>query len=164
MWQHAASIRAAEEFEQEAAQRAPNGQPSARDQAAQSLEHFGSTVAASADNELLSRRLALADTTVRIDLADEEDLSLTLLLDRTPVEVVDGSTEAEVSITIASIDLGRLFTEDFHLPMAIARGRVLPRGPVRKFLRVMPIVRGLDDRLNDPDPGDDVASVANQID
>ena len=71
---------------------------------------------------------------------------------------------AEVSLTIASIDLDRLWLDDFHLPMAIVRGRVLPHGPVRKFLRVMPIVRGLDARLNDPDPGDDVAAVAQKID
>jgi hypothetical protein len=164
VWQDPASIRAAEQFEQQVAQQGPNGHPSARDQATQRLERFGATVAASADNELLSRRLALADTTVRIELADEEDLALTLLLDRTPIEVVDGSGDAEVGLTIASIDLERLWLEDFHLPMAIVRGRVLTRGPVRKFLRVMPIVRGLNARLNDPDPGDDVAAVAHKID
>jgi hypothetical protein len=164
VWQDPSSIGAAEEFEQQAAQRGPNGQPSAHDQAAARLERFGQTIAAGADNELLSRRLALADTTVRIELADEDDLALTLLFDRTPVEVVEGSTDADVSLTIASIDLDRLWLEDFHLPMAIVRGRVLPRGPVRKFLRVMPIVRGLNARLNDPDPADDVASVASKID
>jgi phospholipid/cholesterol/gamma-HCH transport system ATP-binding protein len=46
-------------------------------------------------------------------------------------------------MVLASIDLDRLFAHDFNLAMAIARGRVRVKGPVRKFLRVVPIVRGL---------------------
>jgi hypothetical protein len=164
VWQTPASIAAAERFEQQVAESGPNGHPSARDQASDILQRFGATVAASSDNEVLSRRLALADTTVGIELADEEDLALTLLLDREPIEVVDGSADPEISLTIASIDLERLWLDDFHLPMAIAHGRVRPRGPVRKFLRVMPILRGLDARLNDPSPAGDLTAVAQQID
>lgn len=164
VWQNSASISAAARFEQEIAQQPPNGRLSAHDQAAARLERFSDTVAASADDELLSRRLALADTTVRIQLADEDDLAVTLMLDRTPIEVLDGAGDAEVALTIASIDLDRLWLEDFHLPMAIVRGRVQPHGPVRKFLRVMPIVRGLDARLNNPDPAGGTAAVAHQID
>src|SRR5262249_882087 len=47
---------------------------------------------------------------------------------------------AEVSLRIASFDLAHLTSEDFRLPMAIARGRVAADGPVRKFLRVVPVL------------------------
>jgi phospholipid/cholesterol/gamma-HCH transport system ATP-binding protein len=89
----------------------------------------------------MSRRLSLADTTVELVLADEPDLAVTLLLDRMPVEVVQGGGQAEVRLDIASFDLSQLWTHEFQLPMAVARGRVRATGPVRKFLRVVPILR-----------------------
>jgi hypothetical protein len=44
-------------------------------------------------------------------------------------------------MSIVSVDLARLYSPDFHLAMAITRGRVGYSGPVRKFLRVTPVVR-----------------------
>jgi hypothetical protein len=96
---------------------------------------------AAAQNERLSRVLARANTTVRIELADDPELSITLLLDRYPIEVTQTAEPAEVEISIVSVDLARLYSPDFHLSMAIARGRVGYTGPVRKFLRVTPVVR-----------------------
>jgi hypothetical protein len=46
-----------------------------------------------------------------------------------------------VELSIASVDLDRLCSPDFHLAMAIARGRVQYQGDVRRFLRVTPVVR-----------------------
>jgi len=69
-----------------------------------------------------------ADTTVRIELADDPDLSVSLLLDREPIEVVDDAG-GEVELSIASVDLDRLCSPDFHLAMAIARGRVQYTAP-----------------------------------
>jgi hypothetical protein len=77
-----------------------------------------------------------------ITVADEDDVCATLLLDREPIEFVRGSSgAAEAEIRITSADLKRLFTEDFHLSMAIALGRVEASGPVRKFLRLAPVIR-----------------------
>jgi len=45
-----------------------------------------------------------------------------------------------VQLRIASYDLEQLWSEDFRLPMAIAKGRAEASGPVRKFLRVVPIL------------------------
>jgi hypothetical protein len=42
---------------------------------------------------------------------------------------------------IASVDLQRIWSPDFYLPMAIAKGRVRIAGPIRKFLRIVPILR-----------------------
>jgi hypothetical protein len=113
----------------------------ARRHCEQALERFRAAMAGAAGDAHLSRKLARADTTIRITLADEPDLGVTLRLDRTPIEVVSDSTDAEVSLTIASVDLDRLCSPEFHLAMAIARGRVQYVGEVRKFLRVTPIVR-----------------------
>jgi hypothetical protein len=107
----------------------------------EALQRFCAAMETAAADPNLSRKLARADTTVRITLADDPDLGVTLLLDRTPIEVVSDDTPAEVDLAIASVDLDRLCSPEFHLAMAIARGRVQYRGEVRKFLRVTPIVR-----------------------
>jgi phospholipid/cholesterol/gamma-HCH transport system ATP-binding protein len=105
------------------------------------LQEFGATIEDAADDEELSHRLSLAETTVEFILADEPDLSLTLLLDRNPIEVRrDYDEEAEISLRIASFDLEHLCSGEFKLAMAIARGRVVASGPVRKFLRVVPVL------------------------
>ncbi|HEX6390059.1 MAG TPA: ATP-binding cassette domain-containing protein [Solirubrobacteraceae bacterium] len=106
------------------------------------LDRFVTMLENAAADPEISQRLSLADTTVEIVLADEPDLSVTLLLDRTPVEVVDGGRDAEVRMYIASFDLERITSLDYKLPMAVARGRVRAEGPVRKFLRVAPILHG----------------------
>jgi hypothetical protein len=104
------------------------------------LQRFRAAMQTAAGDPNLSRKLARADTTIRITLADDPDLGVTLLLDRTPIEVVDAAP-AEVALSIASVDLDRLCSPEFHLAMAIARGRVQYTGNVRRFLRVTPIVR-----------------------
>jgi hypothetical protein len=114
---------------------------SARPDAEQALHSFTSMLEAGVRDKGLHDRLALAATTITITLADEPDLSATLLLDRSPVEFVDGVADAECQIWIASVDLERVWSPDFYLPMAIAKGRVRITGPVRKFLRIVPILR-----------------------
>jgi hypothetical protein len=105
------------------------------------LNRFCTAMEAAAQDTRLSRVLARANTTVRIELADDPELAVTLLLDRDPIEVIDSDQECEVEIAIVSVDLARLYSPDFHLSMAISRGRVGFTGPVRKFLRVTPVVR-----------------------
>jgi hypothetical protein len=105
------------------------------------LDRFCAAMEAAAQDERLSSVLARANTTVRICLADDPELCITLLLDRNPIEVADTDAPAEVEMSIVSVDLARLYSPDFHLAMAISRGRVRYTGPVRKFLRVTPVVR-----------------------
>ena len=105
------------------------------------LDRFTIAMRAAASDERLSEVLARAKTTVWVQLADDPDLGVTLLLDRNPVEIVDGHADTEVEISIVSADLDRLYSTEFHLPMAIARGRVRYRGHVRKFLQVTPVIR-----------------------
>jgi len=119
----------------------PANATAARRHAERALERFCAAMEAAADDSRLGNTLARANTTVHIALADEPDLDVTLLLDRSPIEVVDGDVGGDVKLSIASVDLDRLCSPDFHLAMAIARGRVQYEGDVRKFLQVTPVVR-----------------------
>jgi hypothetical protein len=105
------------------------------------LNRFCTAMEAAAEDQRLSSVLARADATVRIELADDPELFVTLLLDRDPIELTEDDVQAEVEMSIVSVDLARLYSPDFHLAMAITRGRVRYTGPVRKFLRVTPVVR-----------------------
>jgi phospholipid/cholesterol/gamma-HCH transport system ATP-binding protein len=148
IWSDPASQRAAKAFTEAQASRASDAREGAvshaREAAEAVLDRFEATMKAAAHNERVSRRLALADTSVRIELADEPDCALTLVFAGEGVEV-RGDEPAEVDISLSSVDLERLRSEDFNLSMAIARGRVQVSGPVRKFLRMMPIIRRLPD-------------------
>jgi hypothetical protein len=115
----------------------------ARRDAEEILDSFVRTLREGVASKRLDDRLALASTTVTITLADEPDLSTTLMLDRSPIEIVDGAVDSEAAMWIASADLQRIFWGDFYLPMAIANGRVRVRGTIRKFLRVVPILRSV---------------------
>ncbi len=127
-------------------------------ESARRLERFAETMETAAEDEELSRRFSLADTSVEIVLAERPDLAITLRLDRDPIEIMDGGGEAEIRLEIASYDLDQLWAEGFQLPMAIARGRVEASGPVRKFLRVVPILPRLAARHRDGEQ-DEVAVV-----
>jgi hypothetical protein len=115
----------------------------ARQDAEETLRSFVALLEEGVSTKGLDDRLALASTTVAITLADEPDLSTTLLLDRSPIEIVDGAVDSEARMWIASVDLRRMWWGDFYLPMAIAKGRVRVSGPIRKFLRVVPILRAV---------------------
>lgn len=118
-------------------------QSGTRGRAERALDVFAATIERGVNNHGLSQLMMLADTTLTITLADELDLSLTLLLDRDPVDVVDGEADAEARMWIASVDLERIWSRDFFLAMAITKGRVRMEGPIRKFLRVVPMLRTL---------------------
>jgi hypothetical protein len=117
----------------------------ARRQAERELDVFAATIERGVAERDIGGLLSLADTTLTVALADELDLAVTLLLDRGAVEVVDGDVGAEATIWIASVDLQRIWSSDFYLPIAITKGRVRMQGPVRKFLRIVPVLRGLAD-------------------
>jgi hypothetical protein len=116
-------------------------QSRARGDAEAELDRFMNTLEDGARDRGLHDRLAIANTSIALTVADEPDLSTTLLFDRTPIEVIDSLADHEARMWIASVDFPRIWSRDFYLPMAIAKGRVRIEGPVRKFLRVVPIMR-----------------------
>jgi hypothetical protein len=61
-------------------------------------------------------------------------------MDREPVEIRSGAVgDPEVEIFMSSSDIDSFWAGDLHLAMAIAEGKVQYTGPVRKFLRIVPI-------------------------
>lgn len=142
IWHDPEAVEAVRRFVQEWDRANPGGDgaASARAYTESALERFCDAIEAASRDERLSHVLGRADTTVRIELADDPGLAVTLLLDRQPIEVVDAQ-DAEIHMKIISVDLARLYSPDFHLAMSIVRGRVTYTGPVRKFLRISPVVR-----------------------
>jgi hypothetical protein len=101
-----------------------------------------STLQAAIGDRAVAHRIAAAQTSVHLRVRDDGGAALTILLDREPPEVLEGTIgEAEVEIDLPASHLARLWDEDYHLAMAIAKGEVGYNGPVRKFLRVMPVLQ-----------------------
>lgn len=120
----------------------------ARERGRAVFEEFRQLLHDAARDSVVGGRLARADTSARISLADDAQISLTLLFDREPIEILpeDNGHAPEIQISIHWQDLERVFHENYHLAMAIARGEVTFRGPVRKLLRVMPILQHFAER------------------
>jgi putative sterol carrier protein len=99
-----------------------------------------------------SGRIALADTTVSVKLSDGPGHVFTLYLDREPIEMADHDDRAEITLAMTAIQLEQLIRGELRLAMEIAHGRIAYDGPVRKFLRVVPIIRRIsNDWLAGPD-------------
>ena len=113
----------------------------ARVRAAESLRAFVGAIAQGVHDGGLDDRVSQTSTSVTLTLADEPACVCTLHLDRSPIDVAEGAADGECQLSIASVDLERIWSRDFHLAMAIARGRAEVRGPIRKFLRVLPVLR-----------------------
>lgn len=96
-----------------------------------------------AHDERLGDRLALAATTVHIYLTDT--VGFTLKLDQTPISAEPRIVgNAEVEMWMSADKLVAFFRGERHLAMAIMHGDVEWTGPVRKFLRIIPILRSFD--------------------
>ena len=113
-------------------------QPSVVERAVRDLEALIGTVA---EDPATSARVALANTTVRISLSDGPGYAFTLHVDREPIELDDGDGDAEIALAMTASQLEQLIRGELALAMEIAHGRIVYRGPVRKFLRVVPILR-----------------------
>lgn len=95
---------------------------------------------------LPSQHPARAQTSVEFSVKDCQGGSLpwaVIHLDGEPISVAPGGGQAEIGLCFSREDLRRFLTGDLQLPMAIARGDVAFSGPVRKFLRIAPVLRAL---------------------
>lgn len=96
-----------------------------------------------AHDERLGDRLSLAQTTVHIHYTDT--VGVTLRLDKSPIEAeprIVGTAEVEMW---GSADKFLAFMRgERHIAMAIMHGEIEWAGPVRKFLRIIPILRSFD--------------------
>lgn len=110
-------------------------------------ELVASFFGASASRADLSERMAFADTVVHIHFIDggTEDVGCTVWLDRAPITAEPKiSGTAEIELFAPSDVFKRLIAGTTMLPLEIAHGHVTYTGPVRKFLRVVPILRAFD--------------------
>lgn len=118
----------------------PKGPPT-QAQAEGIFDNFRQIMEIGARDPIFGHRLSLAQTIAHVHCTDADDLTLTLLLDREPIEVAEGDVgDAEIELFISSTDVDRFWSGEMHLAMAIAEGDVQYKGPVRKLLRIVPIV------------------------
>ncbi|MCW3015490.1 MAG: hypothetical protein JWO02_2582 [Solirubrobacterales bacterium] len=99
-----------------------------------------------AQDEELSERMSFADTVVHIHFTDLEGVNAcTVWLDRTPIGAEVGAIgQAEVELFATGQVWMDLFVGKGQLPISIVRGDVSYSGPVRKFLRVVPLLSSFD--------------------
>jgi len=88
-------------------------------------------------------RLSYAQTTVRFTITDAARESTTLLLDRTPAEVMDADTDAEVEVLLTADQAADYACGRLALTAELLAGRVRAVGPVRSVLEIDPILRTL---------------------
>jgi hypothetical protein len=88
-------------------------------------------------------RLSIAHTSVTFNVLGPNRESVTVLLDRDPPTVTDGSEPAEVMIELDS-DLAERFSRGgVSLGAQLLAGAASYSGPVRKYLMVDAVVRAL---------------------
>ncbi|WP_320671813.1 SCP2 sterol-binding domain-containing protein [Patulibacter defluvii] len=109
----------------------------------QRLEAF---FARAAQQPELAERMSFARTTVALHLTDApEGTGCTLYLAGTPIEARAGVDErAEIHLRAPTPLWLDMLADRLPLPIAVAQGKVEYSGPVRKFLRVAPILKGFD--------------------
>jgi hypothetical protein len=99
-----------------------------------------------ADRET-AERLSVAGVMVQITVTDlpapESEATFTLLLNQSPAHLTRGIGHhcPDVRLRMRSADLDAMVRDGQYLPMHILSGEVSFDGCVRKFLRVLPIMR-----------------------
>jgi len=88
-----------------------------------------------------AERLRSARTSVAFSVVGGQRVTLLLDGDEPRLGAPDDPTEIEVEL--CAVQAERLVQGVLHLPTELAHGAVTTRGPVRKYLKVDPILRGL---------------------
>jgi ABC-type transporter Mla maintaining outer membrane lipid asymmetry ATPase subunit MlaF len=95
-----------------------------------------------ATESVIVGRLSYARTSVRFNIGSPEN-SVTLLLDRRPPALGGADEPAEIEISLSVEQAQRFAAGQLPMSAAIVRGLIGVRGPVRRYMEVDPIVRGL---------------------
>jgi phospholipid/cholesterol/gamma-HCH transport system ATP-binding protein len=93
-------------------------------------------------NSGVVNRLSYARTSVRFTVEGASE-SLTLLLDRRPPQLAPAGEPAEIEISLSCSQAQRFALGQLPMAPAIVSGRVQAHGPLRRYLEVDPILRGL---------------------
>jgi hypothetical protein len=91
------------------------------------------------------KRLGRAKTSIafHVDRKADHDVTLTLQCDDGDPTVARGAQPAEVNVRMSSEQAEQMSRGEFNLPVMLIEGELTCSGPVRKFLTVEPILRGL---------------------
>jgi phospholipid/cholesterol/gamma-HCH transport system ATP-binding protein len=95
-------------------------------------------------------RLSYARTSVRFRLVGTRD-SVTVLFDRRPPKIASADEPAEIEIELTHEQVERFCCGALLMPAVVVSGEVGARGPVRRYLEVDPILRGILARANGGD-------------
>lgn len=91
----------------------------------------------------LGDRLALASTTIQFHYAD--DIGVTLDMTKAPIHAEPRIIgDAEVHLYGSPELWMEIIRREKHAAMCITRGELAYEGPVRKWLRIVPILRSMD--------------------
>ena len=99
-----------------------------------------------AEDEHASRIVGGIEQVVLLRSAERPDLGLLLTARGGGLEVQDAGHDAagwSIELVLAAGDAARLAEGKLRTAMAIAAGRASFRGPVRQFLRVLPLVQAI---------------------
>jgi phospholipid/cholesterol/gamma-HCH transport system ATP-binding protein len=88
------------------------------------------------------KRLSYARSVVAFGIHGERN-GATMLLDRTPPQVVETWASPEITIELSPAQAGAFARGQLNMSAAVISGEVTANGPVRRYLEVDPIVRAL---------------------
>jgi hypothetical protein len=111
---------------------------------------------AAAARDDAAARLADAETSVSIEIRERPGRRVTLRLDSMPPTLErDDPAPVEVEMEIEAQALLDVFARTARLPMMFIEGRASFTGPVRKFLRITPILIAAVDPVRSQSQEDD---------
>jgi phospholipid/cholesterol/gamma-HCH transport system ATP-binding protein len=87
-------------------------------------------------------RLSYADTRVTFDVLGDDD-PVTLLLDRMPPRLAGPGERADIQIRFTEGEADAFMAGTLCVPAALMTGQLTSQGPVRRYLEIDPILRGL---------------------
>jgi hypothetical protein len=98
-------------------------------------------IGAAAEEHMLRERLAEAHVRVRVEPTDAPASAIGLELAEGRTRVVDARSPCDVVVRLTDATLARILGGHGHLAMEIVAGEVTYEGPIRRLLRVLPILR-----------------------
>lgn len=111
--------------------------------AAERVAHYVDVVNAALADREVAARVAQAGVLVRLDFADRAVQPVFLRFDEAaPSATVEPQRRRpDVTLGLTTADLSACLRQGEQLPLRILSGEVRFEGPVRKFLRVLPVLR-----------------------
>jgi len=111
--------------------------------AAERIQHYVDVVNAALADRDVGDRVAQAGVLVRLDFADRAVQPVFLRFDdAAPSATLEPQARRpDVTLALTTADLGACLRQGEQLPLRILSGEIRFQGPVRKFLRVLPVLR-----------------------